>query len=329
MIIRRNIHGMLVDLHSDTVFALWSDSSKGNLLSSSLSIDKKKLTEGGVTGQCFALFTPMYEHVPEKHQGKTPWEILNELHEIFLSETEKACIPQMMKADDLLSGKLHAVLTTEEGAAIEGDISRLSVLKDWGVKIFGITWNYENELGYPNSSDPLIMSKGLKEKGIEAVEECERLGIIVDVSHLSDGGFMSVAEHSRKPFIATHSNSRTVTGVSRNLTDDELRILADHGGVTGLNFCPAFLHDEKAEREEDAESRIEDMVRHVMHIYRTAGADVLAIGTDFDGISGKLEIPTPERMYLLRDALSKAGLDESVLDRMWGLNALRVFREVE
>ena len=317
---------MLIDLHCDTIYSLWNDPGKGSLASSSLSVDRKKLIDGNVSGQCFALFVPMHDHVPEKHRGKTPWKILNELHDIFAKEIADAGIQQMGKPEALLSGRPHAILTTEEGASIEGDISRLSILKSWGVKIFGLTWNYENELGYPNSNDPEIMQKGLKEKGIEAVEECGRLGIIVDVSHLSDGGFMDVARYAKGPFIATHSNARSVTGASRNLTDEELRILADNGGVSGLNLCPAFLHDEKALTEEEAESNIEDMVRHVIHIYRTAGEDVLAIGTDFDGIGGQLEIPSSDKLFLLRDALKKSGLTESVLDKMWYGNALRVFR---
>ena len=319
----------MIDLHSDTIYALWKDERDASLVSNDLSIDLGKLTSGGVTGQCMALFTPMYGLVPPQHQGKTPWQILNELHDRFVSETEKAGIPVMKNTGDLRDGGVHAILTTEEGAAIEGDISRLRILHSWGVRIFGLTWNWENELGYPNSSDPEIMAKGLKEKGIEAVEECGRLGIIIDVSHLSDGGFMDVARYSRLPFVATHSNSRSVTGVSRNLSDEELRILADHGGVAGLNLCPAFLHDERAEREEDAVSRVEDMVRHVSHIYRTAGEDVLAIGTDFDGIGGQLEIATPASMHILRDALSESGLSSSVLDKMWTGNAERVFLSAE
>ncbi len=320
---------MLIDLHCDTIYSLWNDPEKGSLLSSSLSVDRKKLIDGGVLGQCFALFVPMHEHVPEKHIEKTPWEILEELHDIFIRETAAAGIPQMRKAADLENGSLHAILTTEEGASIEGDISRLSTLRDWGVKIFGLTWNYENELGYPNSSDPMVMAEGLKEKGIEAVEECGRLGIIVDVSHLSDGGFMDAVRFAHGPVIATHSDARAVTDVSRNLADEELRLLADRGGVTGLNLCPAFLHDEKALSEDDAESNISDMVRHVMHIYRTAGEDVLAIGTDFDGIYGRLEIPSSDKLFLLRDALGKEGIPESVLDKMWYGNALRVFRDAE
>lgn len=319
----------MIDLHCDTIWSIWKSDGEKNLVENSFSIDSRKLRDGSVRGQCFALFTPMYNYVPEKHRDKTPWDIICDMHRTFLSEISRAGIPQMLKVSDLADGNVYAILTTEEGACIEGDVSRLSVLREWGVKIFGLTWNWENELGYPNSKDPGLMSKGLKEKGIEAVEECSRLGIIVDVSHLSDGGFWDVAAHSKLPFVATHSNSRSVTGVTRNLTDEMLCCIADHGGVAGLNLCPAFLHDENAEREEDSESRIEDMVRHVLHAYRTAGEDVLAIGTDFDGIKGKLEIPSPDKFHLLHDALEKNGMKSSVLDKMWYKNAERVFLSAE
>ena len=319
----------MIDLHCDTIFSLWKEESAYTLADNPFSISSGRLRDGGVRGQCFALFTPMHSGVPALHSGKSPWQIVNELHDVFVRETADAGIPMMDSVSGLSDGNVHAILTTEEGGAIEGDISRLAILREWGVRIFGLTWNWENELGYPNSRDPEIMEKGLKEKGIEAVEECGRLGIIVDVSHLSDGGFMDVARYSKLPFVATHSNCRSVTAASRNLTDEELRILADHGGVAGLNLCPAFLSEDDPSTEAEAESRISDMVRHVMHAYRTAGEDVLAIGTDFDGIGGRLEIPSPDRMHLLRDALAAAGMRQSVLDKMWDGNAERVLLAAE
>ena len=246
----------MIDLHCDTIWKIWQSDGKEHLRKNNFSVDYAKLADGNVRGQCFALFTPMHDLVPENKRNLSPWEIASELYAVFQREIEDAAIPQMRLVSDLDSHCPHAILTTEEGGLLEGDISRLSILKDWGVKIFGLTWNWENELAYPNSKDPEVMSRGLKEKGIEAVEECGRLGIIIDVSHLSDGGFYDVAKYSKLPFVATHSNARSVTDVTRNLTDGELRILADRGGVAGLNLCPAFLHDEKATVPESAESRI-------------------------------------------------------------------------
>ena len=301
---------MIIDLHSDTIYRIWKDG--GNLIRNDYSIDKEKLENGDVLFQCFALFVPMYENVPESKRDLSPWQILSELHSVFSEKTVEAGI----------DGK--AVLTTEEGASIEGDISRLQTLKDWGVHIFGLTWNYENELGYPNSHDRNIMGKGLKERGIEAVKECGRLGIAVDVSHLSDGGFWDVLKYAEGPVLATHSNARSIADVPRNLSDDSLRALADKGGIAGLNLCPAFLDASFSTDDANAISRVSDAARHVMHIWKTAGEDILALGSDFDGIEGNLEISSPDRFYLLSDELERQGMPISIIEKLFYRNAQRV-----
>lgn len=301
---------MIIDLHSDTIYRIWKDG--GNLIRNDYSIDKAKLEKGDVLFQCFALFVPMYENVPESKRALSPWQILSELHSVFAEKTAEAGI------DD------KAVLTTEEGASIEGDISRLQTLKDWGVRIFGLTWNYENELGYPNSHDKNVMGKGLKERGIEAVKECGRLGIAVDVSHLSDGGFWDVLRYAEGPVLATHSNARSIADVPRNLSDDSLRALADKGGVAGLNLCPAFLDASFSTDDSNAMSRVSDAARHVMHIWKTAGEDILALGSDFDGIEGNLEISSPDRFYLLSDELERQGMPMSIIEKLFYRNAQRV-----
>ena len=301
---------MIIDLHSDTIYRIWKDG--GNLIRNDYSIDKAKLENGDVLFQCFALFVPMYENVPESKRDLSPWQILSELHSVFSEKTVEAGI------DD------KAVLTTEEGASIEGDISRLQTLKDWGVHIFGLTWNYENELGYPNSHDRNIMGKGLKERGIEAVKECGRLGIAVDVSHLSDGGFWDVLKYAEGPVLATHSNARSIADVPRNLSDDSLRALADKGGIAGLNLCPAFLDASFSTDDANAISRVSDAARHVMHIWKTAGEDILALGSDFDGIEGNLEISSPDRFYLLSDELERQGMPMSIIEKLFYRNAQRV-----
>lgn len=341
----------MIDLHCDTVYALWKDRSEESLVCNSLHVDAEKMRAGGVCAQCFAMFVPMHDHVPHAHAGKTPWHILQELYRRFLSEIQNSGgrLRQACSVADILANKsqgvLSAILTTEEGGAIEGELDRLMVLRDMGVRIFSLTWNYENELAFPNSPDALVMDRGLKPLGFDAVAELNRLGVLVDVSHLSDGGFWDVAQASRKsgiPFVATHSNSRAMTAETRNLTDAMLRELADCGGVAGLNLCPAFLlpiNNSKgilsqspfanAPAPASIVSRIEDMIRHVLHIRNVAGSEVLAMGTDFDGIGGTLEIDSSAKLPLLRHALSNAGMPESELDKLWETNVLRVFLALE
>ncbi len=313
----------MIDLHSDTIYRLVYAEEGESLLHSKLSITKKALEDGKVGAQCFALY------VHDEGLPHSPWKELNILHDRFVKEITEANIPQIRDINEY-DGSVKAILTTEEGSSIEGDASRLSILKEWGVMSFGLTWNFENELGYPNSKDKSIMEKGLKENGFEAVSECERLGIAVDVSHLSDGGFWDVVKATHGPFLATHSNSRAMTDVSRNLTDEMIRALADKGGVMGLTFHPSFLPatPNTAVDFSKAPSRISDMVRHVEHIYQVGGENILAIGTDFDGIYGDFDIPTPASMHLLFEALAKRGMPSSVIDKLKKDNAIRVFRDI-
>ena len=147
---------------------------------------------------------------------------------------------------------MSALLTGEEGEITMGNPDFLYFLYKLGMRMMTLTWNYENSLGFPNvrldkkssaSSDRYCLSQneGLKEQGIVFLEEMERLGMIIDVSHLSDAGFYDVLEHTTKPFVASHSNARSVCPAVRNLTDDMVRRLAERGGITGINFCKEFL----------------------------------------------------------------------------------------
>ena len=167
------------------------------------------------------------------------------------------------------------------------------------------------------------MTEGLTEFGKEAIAEMNELGVIVDVSHLSDGGFYDVAALSKKPFVASHSNARTLSPHPRNMTDEMIRILADKGGVMGLNFCPAFL----LPAGEGMDSRIEDMVRHIEYIKNIGGSEVLALGGDLDGIGGNLEIDSCEKTLWLFDALKQRGFTEEELDKLARKNVERVLRE--
>ena len=165
------------------------------------------------------------------------------------------------------------------------------------------------------------MGRGLTAKGREVVGRLSSQGIVIDTSHLSDGGFWDLVDMG-VPMMASHSNCRAITGHQRNLTDEQIRALADRGGVMGLNFCPIFLSDRN-----DNKSCISDMVRHVMHMYQVGGAGVMALGTDFDGIEGELEIAHPDGLRRLFDALSDAGLPSSAIEAFAYGNALRVLTQ--
>ncbi|MGN0906513.1 MAG: dipeptidase [Bullifex sp.] len=310
-----------IDLHSDTVLRL-SENPGETLLNAKGHISLSKLIEGDVSCQCFALFTKMHELADD--DGLTPFERLSHLHDVFIREVEgsdgkiKQAVSGADIAENESKGIISALLTIEGLDPLVGKLSNAEKIISWGVRIAGLTWNWENELAYPQSSDRAVMNAGLKNFGHEVIELFNEKGVIVDVSHLSDGGFRDVIDSADK-VVATHSNCRAVTPDDRNLTDDMIRSLADKGGVMGLNFCPSFLTD-----DESHESRISDMVRHVKHMINVGGEDLPALGSDFDGIGGKLEVDGPDKFPLLYDSLHTSGLSHRVLEKMWKSNALRL-----
>ncbi len=219
-------------------------------------------------------------------------------------------------------GPAGMMLTMEDGRAAEGKEERIRYFFDCGVRLITLTWNHENCFGYPNSDRREIMEKGLKPFGREMIGLMNELGILIDVSHLSDGGFWDAARISRKPFLASHSNCRALCGHRRNLTDEMIRALGNAGGVMGVNFCPAFLAD-----GEQSVSRVRDIVRHMRHAADVGGTDLLALGSDFDGISGELEVGSTDRTGLIWDEMKRAGFTETEIEKAAFANAARFLKD--
>ncbi len=169
------------------------------------------------------------------------------------------------------------------------------------------------------------LTGGLTEKGREMVAEMETLGMIPDVSHLSDAGFYDVLEVTRKPFVASHSNARAVCPCVRNMTDDMIRKLSQRGGVMGLNFCADFL-EEKPLGERNP-GTIAAVVRHAKHIVSVGGIEVLGLGSDFDGIDTHEELPGVQSMDKLWSALCDAGFSEDQVEKIFWRNVLRVYQD--
>lgn len=304
-----------IDLHADTIFALMHGVNSGTLRKNSGQVDLEKLAAGGVGAQFFACYF-------DKTEVDSSYQTAKQMI-AFAKEELSRCrdMVQLARlAADLdeaeRAGKIAAFLTIEEGGALEGKVEHLCEFYEEGVRLLTLTWNHPNEIGYPNIGYR-DADKGLTSFGREVVGEMARLGMIVDVSHLSDQGFYDVAEMMTRPFVASHSNARAVTDHPRNLTDEMIRMIAEAGGVIGLNFANIFLGESPV-------SRIEDMVRHAQHIYRVGGAEVLALGTDFDGIDPAVEVCDASMLPMLWDALSQAGLTADDIERMQARNARRV-----
>ena len=320
-----------IDLHCDTLSAAFSKGAQDIYGASGTHINVQRLINAGVEAQFFAVFFPRKGKGGMMRYG----EPLSDL--AYFAALRKLLFDTIEQHPDKIAfagnvaqlqqnraaGKVSAFLTIEDGRAVNGSFAQLQTFYEQGVRLITLTWNDENCFGAPNSRDPKIMNKGLTEFGKEAISVMNETGILIDVSHLSDGGFWDVAELTRKPFVASHSNARSLSPHPRNLTDEMIRGLSEKGGVAGLNFYGPFLQKDASSEH----STVELMVAHVKHIYQVGGEDVIGIGTDFDGVGGELEIQHPEQLERLFGALQSAGFTERVLDKFKHENVERVIRE--
>lgn len=314
----------IIDMHCDTIYKIYHENQE-NIYKNSYSVDIQKMKKGNVIAQFFAMFIDkkwitknnidIYEHVKDFYRIFID-QIQGHQEDISLATNAKDL------ENNLRDEKISAFLTIEEGDFLQNKIERLEKFYNLGLRLITLTWNYENCIGYPNSSNKNIMAKGLKPFGFEVIERMNELGMMIDVSHLSDGGFYDCIKHSKKPIVASHSNARSLVNVPRNMTDEMLRLLGEKGGVVGINFSPNFLGKTK-----NKISRIEYMIQHIRHIKNIAGIDVIALGTDFDGIEGELEIANIGEIDQLILALEKSGFHTEEIEKILNKNAERLIRE--
>ncbi len=318
-----------VDLHCDTICLVMNKGQ--NLRDSSGHLNLRRMKEAGYCLQTFAMFVPL-------RRTNAPCKLALDMIDAYQEQLRQNedlirpvyCWEEIQK--NKKEGKMSALLSLEEGEICEGSLENLENFYRLGVRMMTFTWNYDNSLAAPNDvrgpgfGRPQL-ERGLTPKGLEFLARMEQLGIVVDVSHLGDRGFYDVCEHATKPFIASHSNARSVCGHVRNLTDDMLRKIGERGGVAGLNFCADFV-DPEGESGKRTFSSLEYLVRHARHMANAGGIESVALGSDYDGIEDSLELSNCSKMPLLAEALKKGGFTESQVDKILSENAMRLFREL-
>ncbi len=332
-----------IDMHCDTLM-IYASKDKNDLYENNKSVDIKRLKKAGAIAQFFAIWMPDKETIikeierraGEKRAEAFMWEKYSDdmyfdaLYQGFLEcmENYSSVISHVSDYKGYLqnthSGKISAFLTVEDGRVIGGKLSNIDELKKRGVSLITLTWNYKNCIGSPNSFEKSTMNEGLTVFGKEAVEYMQDKGILVDVSHLSDGGFNDVADICRKPFVASHSNARALSPHPRNLTDDMIRVIGRKGGIIGLNFCPDFLNEDI----NDKNSTVERLCVHALHMADKGGIETVALGSDLDGIEGNIEINSTDKMELLYYGLKHIGFKESELDKILFKNVERIIKNI-
>lgn len=311
----------LIDMHCDSMGEVFLHPEQ-NILNKGGHLDLEMIEKVGGTVQFFALF--MYRDCIEKYGA---YDLFHRMYDTYVKQMElnREHVLPVLKAEDIekneKAGKISSLLTVEDGVFLDGHIERVDEAYEKGVRLITLLWNFENSLGYPSSDDPEEHMRGLKSFGIEAVERMNDLGIIVDLSHSSEGVFYDVAKYSKKPFIASHSCARALCGHRRNLTDGQLKTLGEKGGVAGINFYGCFLED-------DCDYPTVDLImKHMRYMTDKAGIESVGFGSDFDGIESAGELENYLGFKKIIAAMEKEYTDDEI-DKICYSNAMRVIKEV-
>jgi membrane dipeptidase len=349
-----------IDTHIDTAQRVLIEGVDLTQRLKSGMVDIPRLREGGMNAPFFALWVPTFykgaEAVRRTLDLRDAMQTLLDKHpEQIELATSAADIERIAR-----TGKIAAILSLEGGHQIADDLAVLRMYQRMGIRAMTLTHFRNNN--WADSSTDKPQHNGLTGFGRQVVREMNRIGMIVDISHVSDKTFYDAVAVSAKPVLATHSSCRALSDMPRNMTDDMLRALARNGGVVSINFYPGFISpkDAQAARQnigkqaaqepnltgaaldeyarkghfdefklKPALATIDDVVAHIDHAVKIAGIDHVGIGSDFDGIE---KVPRGlediSKMPNLAAALHKKGYSDSDIQKIWSGNVLRVIRAV-
>lgn len=300
----------LFDLHCDTIMKMQEKKEDFHCKETMVSVNELNKLERYC--QAIAVF------VPDRFRGEAAEQFFLDKKDYFqqLLKQNQDCVEQVWTYDDIdrisKQGKLAAMLTVEGAACLNSKLENVKLLHDCGVKVMTLTWNGENELASGHDTQ-----KGFTDFGRAAVKEMERVGIIVDNSHLNDVSFWELCEFAEKPFVETHSNLRSICSHRRNVTEERFTEYVKRGGVIGLNLCQAFVVDDPKTEAANYDA----LFRHVDRMLELGGENVICCGSDFDGASVHESLNTPVKFAAFGDYLLAHGISETVVNKIMWENA--------
>ena len=315
---------LVIDAHADTLLKLYFGSLMrfSSQEKEALHITKAYLREGKVNVQVFAMFVPPKL---EKIGLEVTLEMIQIAKEKAINENFRI-IRSSKDLDYVAQNEVSTtgmVLSIEGAIALERNLKILPLLYELGVRNIGITWSRQNLFGEGVSFTEKKTGRGLSKDGIQLIEDMNNLGMVIDVAHLNYEGYMDVMQYTDAPFIDSHSNAHSICPISRNLTDDQLEMIASADGVVGINFYPKFLSliPEKAS--------IDDVIKHISYITDLIGSEHVGLGSDFDGIATTpLGLEDTRKMKDLVPLLDKEGFSKNEIEKIMGGNFNRIFRKI-
>ncbi|CUH12010.1 Membrane dipeptidase (Peptidase family M19) [Jannaschia seosinensis] len=335
----------IFDGHNDTLTYLAKSRGSANFQTGTDGqLDLPKARAGGFGGGFFACWVPSEEQDFDRdaemarpeydlplpapvEQDRALRAVLAEAAELFRLDAAghlKVCTSATDIRTVMDRGQIAAVFHLEGAEAIDPDFDALEVLYRAGLRSIGLVWSRPTIFAegvpfrYPSSPD---IGGGLTDQGKRLVEYCNRLKVMIDLSHLNEAGFRDVARLSNAPLVATHSNAHAICPHARNLTDRQLAVIAESGGLVGVNFAVAFLREDGRMIDDVP---LEEIIRHLDHLIDKLGEDGVGFGSDFDGATIPRDLANAARLTKLREAMRAHGYDEALMTKLCHGNWLRV-----
>lgn len=301
------------DLHCDTLYECLKENK--NLKENDLQISLEKGKNISKWVQCFAIW------IPDEYRGEKALNLFKsayiKLVKEYLSNNNSMLICREFEdiKTAIDSNRCACIFTVEGSSALGGDLNNIYLMKELGVKIVTLTWNGSSEVG-----DGILVSnsQGISDFGKKAVKLMEDNNIIIDVSHASDELFSDILTISKKPFIASHSNSREICSNKRNLTDEQFLEIKNRQGLVGLNFYKLFINEEK-------DLGFSGLMNHLEHFLSLGGERIVAIGSDFDGCDTINDIDSLIKIENFYEYLLKHNYSEELIDRLFFNNCYEFF----
>ncbi|MCX7710397.1 MAG: dipeptidase [Clostridia bacterium] len=310
---------IFVDAHCDTISKIMETGENLRKNRCHIDLDRLMAREGGNLQFFAAFIDPSYG---QAYAMKRAIQIIDRFYLELESNHDvmMMCLNYYDVQNAINSRKIAAILSIEGGDALQGDLAAARMFYKLGVRAIGLTWNHRNEIADGASEE--ITGGGLTSFGRSLIEEMNRLGMLVDLSHISERGFWDVLEVTKDPIIVSHSNAKKICDHRRNLSDRQIEAVKTNGGVIGINLYPHFLNS-------SGSASLKDIILHIEHIVSISGDEHLGVGADFDGIEcTPNDIQGVEEIYTVFDELLRLNYSEESVSRLAGENFLRVIENV-
>lgn len=305
---------LVIDGHADTLDRVLEEGHDFLEPSADFHIDLPRLLEAGMNCQVFSLWTP-----PEYQGERATVRALAMISAFLDMQRERAELRQITRVSDLDPARPGFCFSFEGAEPLAGNVSLLEAFYRLGVRMIALTWNGRNPFadGLKVGPNP----SGLTELGYELIERMAELGVVLDLAHIAEPGFWDALKASQGPVVATHANARALHDHPRNLKDEQLKAIAERGGLVGITFVPGFLSKNGAD--------LDDVLAHLDYMVQLIGEDHVALGSDFDGITAPpTRLTGVQCLPALTEEMLKRGYSEERIAKILGNNWARVFGEV-